>query len=90
MSANYLLAFGASFGFIALKAFQQLNVVHNAYLWVIPTSMLMASAEVYVVWNMAHYGMGWVVFWIGLGSGLGAVFSMWLHKRMVQNGKTSN
>ena len=75
-------AFLASFAFIALKAFQQLNVSHDQYWWVVPTSMLMAICEVWVIYNVAHSGWGWIVVWIGLGSGLGAVLAMWLHKRL--------
>jgi len=82
----YTLAFLASFAFIALKAFQQLNVVHGAYWWVLPTSMLMAVFEVFVVWNMATNGIGWIVLPIGLGSGLGSIFSMWLHAQIVKKG----
>lgn len=78
----HLTAFFASFVFILLKATQQLNVVHNQYLLVVPTSMLMAACEVWVVFNMAHQGWGWLVLTIGLGSGLGAVTAMWLHKRI--------
>ena len=44
-----LIAFCASFVFIFLKAFQQLNVVHKQYLLVIPTSMAMSVCEIGVV-----------------------------------------
>lgn len=79
---TYLLAFGAAFVFIFLKAFQQLNVVHKQYLMVMPTSMFMAVCEVYVIATTAQNGWGWLVLWIGLGSGLGAMASMYLHGRM--------
>jgi len=79
---TYVLAFLASFAFIALKAGQQLNVVHDKFLWVVPTSMLMAVCEVSVIANIARAGWGWIVLPIGLGSGLGAVFAMYLHRRM--------
>lgn len=82
MTIAYTLAFGSSFLFIFLKAFQQLNVVHSAYLMVVPTSLLMAVCEVYVVVAAAHNGWGWIVLPIGLGSGLGAVCAMYLHERM--------
>ncbi len=76
------LAFLSSFCFVALKAFQQLNVVHKQYWWIMPTSMLMAVCEVYVVAQVAVNGFGWIVFWIGLGAGLGAMSSMWLHGKV--------
>lgn len=78
----YSLAFVASFVFIFLKAFQQLNVVHKQYLWVLPTSMLMAVCEVYVIATTAQTGWGWLVLWVGLGSGLGAIASMYTHGRL--------
>lgn len=78
----YLLAFVAAFVFIFLKAFQQLNVVHKQYLWILPTSMLMAVCEVYVIVATASNGWGWIVLVIGLGSGLGALTSMWVHGRI--------
>jgi hypothetical protein len=79
---NYGLAFVAAFIFIFLKAFQQLNVVHKQYLLVMPTSMLMAACEVYVVVATARNGWGWIVLAIGLGSGLGAICSMWVHQKV--------
>lgn len=75
----YLLAFASSFIFVALKATQQLNVVHKQYAWVLPTSMAMAAAEVYIISQAAINGWGLIVLFIGCGSGLGAMASMWLH-----------
>lgn len=79
---TYLLAFAAAFVFIFLKAWQQLNVVHKQYLWILPTSMSMAVCEVYVIATTAQNGWGWIVLAVGLGSGLGAMASMWLHERV--------
>lgn len=83
MTYTLLFAGAASFVFIALKAFQQLNVVHDQYLLVFPTSLLMAACEVFVIANIAMHGWS-IPLWlaVGIGSGAGACFSMWLHKRM--------
>ncbi|MCY0910862.1 MULTISPECIES: hypothetical protein [Massilia] len=81
---TWLIAFCAAFVFIFLKAFQQLNVMHKQYLLVLPTSMLMAACEVYVIATTARNGYGWIVLAIGLGSGLGAMASMWLHSRITK------
>ena len=82
----YILAFISSFGFVFLKSFQQLNVVKKAYMLIVPTSMLMAVAEVYIVATTARNGWQWVlVFLIGLGSGLGSVSATWLHSRYVKD-----
>lgn len=79
------LLFASSYIFIFLKAFQQLNVVHDKYWWVVPTSMSMAFCEVYIIASLAMEGFNIpVVLAVGLGSGLGAVTSMWIHKRAVR------
>lgn len=80
----YFMGFMASFWFVFLKAFQQLNVVKYAYVWVVPTSAMMAVCEVFVVSNYAKYGFGWMVACIGVGSGLGVICSMWIHRRFIK------
>ena len=83
MTITFLAAFAASFLFIGLKAWQQLNVVHDQYWLVVPTSIAMAVCEVYVIANIAKFGWHFtLVMVIGFGSGLGCVCSMWLHKRV--------
>ena len=84
----YLAAvlFCASFVFIFLKSWQQLNVVHYQLWWIVPTSFAMAAAEVVTVFNMAHNGFGWVILPIGLGSGLGSLVSTVMHKRIRKHG----
>lgn len=76
---TYALAFVASFAFIFLKAFQQLNVVHRQYAWVVPTSMAMSACEVAVIAMVAKQGWGWLVLFTGFGAGLGCVGAMFLH-----------
>lgn len=79
------MAFLASFGFIALRAFQQRNVAFDNYWWIVPTSLLMAATEVYVVANIAARGYHLpLVLTIGAGSGLGALTAALLHKRFVK------
>lgn len=77
---TYALAFVASFVFIFLKAFQQLNVVHKQYWLVIPTSMLMSMCEIGIVALVVKQGWGWLVLFTGAGGGIGCVCAMWLHK----------
>ena len=75
---------GANFGFIFLKAFQQLNVTKGHYWWVMPTSFMMAIGEVYVVFNVAQNGFTLsTILSCGLGGGLGAICSMFVHKKLV-------
>jgi hypothetical protein len=72
----------ANFVFIALKAFQQLNVVHGEKLLVFITSHLMALAEVFLVVSYAQKGAVWpLILTVGLSAGLGAVFAMVARER---------
>jgi hypothetical protein len=78
-----VLTFFASFAFIFLKAFQQRNVAFDHHAWIVPTSMLMALVEVYVIANVAAKGFSIaLVLAIGIGSGLGALSAAVTHKRM--------
>lgn len=75
----------ANFIFIALKATQQLNVVHGDYKLVFLTSNLMAFTEVYLVASYARNGAALpVILTVGLSGGLGCVCSMWLRKRLLK------
>lgn len=79
----YALAFVASFAFVFLRAFQQLNVVKGNRVLVIPTSLCMAGCEVFTVASIARSGWGWIVLPVGLGAGIGCLCAMYVHKRFV-------
>jgi hypothetical protein len=84
---KYILAFISSFAFVGLKSTQQLNVVHKEYWWILPTSLLMAACEVYIVSTVARNGWGWLVLAIGSGAGLGAMLATFLHGKFIQRSK---
>ena len=74
----------ANFVFIFLKAFQQRNVAHAHYSLIIPTTIAMAFAEVYVVSVIADHGFSIpMVLAVGLGGGIGALVSVWTHTKFV-------
>lgn len=79
---GYLLLFVTSIIFIALRAFQQLNVQHDRYWWVPITSSSMAVVEVLSITNVVHLGTVWAAIPMGLGSAIGCLGSMWLHARL--------
>lgn len=79
---TYALAFLASYVFVALKSFQQLNVAKGNYPWVLPTSFAMAACEVYTVAAVVLTGWGWIIAPIGLGGGLGAISAMLVHRKL--------
>ena len=81
----YFVAFIGSFGYVGLKSIQQLNVVHRNYAWIVPVSMFMAAIEVFVVASVAKFGWGWLVFWVGLGSGLGSLCATWAHSKFTKS-----
>lgn len=78
----YVVACVASFAHIALKAFQQLNVVHDHYWWVPPISLMMAACEVTIVTSIVKAPDVGTVLALGVGGGAGALLAMWLHKKL--------
>ena len=78
----FIAQFLASFLYVGLKSTQQYNVIYYRVFMVIPVSFAMAFCEVYVVHNVIVQGMGWIVIPIGMGSGLGCLSSMWLHRNL--------
>ena len=73
-------AFLVSLSYIALKAYQQLNVMHGEYKLMLPISFLMALCEVTVVAFVVKTSL-WILIPIGLGGGLGCMASTYLHSK---------
>lgn len=67
-----------------MKSFQQLNVVHDAYSLVLPTSLGLSVTEVYIIAIVATTGFGWIILPIAIGAGFGCMTSMFLHKRILR------
>jgi len=90
MISIYASSAGASFIYVGLKAMQQLNVVHHQVTWVLPVSIGLGLCEVFIVGVIAVAAVQAVGFWamallgvsLGLGGGIGAIFSMCIHKRL--------
>ena len=78
----YITLFFTSLTFIALRAFQQLNVQHDRYLWVPPTTACMAVVEVLTITTVVKSGTLYAAVPMALGGVLGCWFSMYLHRRM--------
>ena len=83
----YFVTFMSSFCYIFTKSFQQSNVTHKQYKWILPTSMIMAGMEVFMVSVMAKHGVGVLVFFVGFGGGLGSIAATYLHDRMLHRDK---
>lgn len=67
---------------IFLKAFQQQNVTHERYMWVMPTSFMLALFELGVILAAVKLGTLWAFVALGLGAGFGTICAMKLHKWM--------
>ena len=73
----------AMFIFVLLKATQQRNVAFLHYGPVLPTSVLMAVTEVFVIASVVRIGYDpALVLSVGIGGGLGAILGMYLHNRI--------
>lgn len=85
-----LLLFSVTFAFIFLRAFQQLNVVHDKFWAVVPTSMFMSICDFTVIGLVAaNHENPALIIPMGLGGGLGCMASMWSHKRTVRRKELS-
>ncbi len=90
---QFLMVTGAYFIYVAAKAMQQLNVVHDYKRLIPAVSVVMAVCDVVVMGNIAVeavdmdlWGLGLVVVAMVLGGSTGSLVSMALHKRMRKNG----
>lgn len=78
----FFLAGITSFAYVFLRALQQLNVVHNQYWWVVPTSIAMGICDVYLVLTIVKAETLWIGLTNGIGAGSGAILAMIFHRRI--------
>jgi len=91
MIIEALILGAAYFCFVFFKAFQQRNVAHLHYYWIMPVSFALSFTDVMVMALVAHKtvtsGLSMELVWIGIaiatGGGLGAMTSMKLHERFL-------
>jgi hypothetical protein len=68
---------------VALRAFQNQNVIHGNYKLAAVTSYGIAIGEITLIINVIN--IGWAsVFWVGTGGVIGVCTAMYLHRRFVQ------
>jgi len=85
MITQMLAMFTAVFGYVFVRAFQQRNVAHAHYWWIVPTSYAMAALDVFIVVFISK--QGWhlpIVMANGTGGCCGALAGVYLHKRWVK------
>lgn len=86
---QFLMVLLAYFLFVAAKATQQLNVVHDCKRLIPAVSVIMAVCDVFVMGNIAIeavsmdlWGLGTVVVAMAIGGSVGSIIAMEWHKRM--------
>ena len=80
---SYAVLFAISFCLVSIKAFQQLNVVHSRYIYIIPISYAFMAMEVLLINKVVNYDNFWLtVLAAGTGGGLGCILSMRIDQRI--------
>jgi hypothetical protein len=79
-----ILVFAGQFLNVFVRAFQQRNVAHLHYKWVMPTSAVFALGDMVVILSVVAVGPS-LTTWLALamGGGLGCLLSMKTHERLV-------
>ena len=72
----------ATAGHVGLRSLQQLNVVHERFLWILPTSLGIAAAEVVLIVRVAHGGGGLLATALpmAVGGAAGCALAMVAHR----------
>ena len=93
MTSMFVLQFVALFALVFTRGFQQKNMQHDRYAWMIPTSMLFYGAEIVagtIIFSetIAAYQSGEVTvravgYWFfgSMGAGTGAICGGWTHNK---------
>ena len=79
----YIGLFFVTLTYVFLRAFQQKNVQHSKYLWMIPVSYGMGFCDVYIISTIAKDGhvLWMTALFMGTGGALGAIGATYLHNR---------
>lgn len=78
----FIISAFATFAYVFLRSLQQLNVVHNQYAWVVPTSVAMCTIDVGVILLIVKADSILLGVTNGFGAGFGALSGMWLHNKL--------
>lgn len=78
----YGVMFVNSLAFIGLRAFQQLNVSHDRFWWIPPTSLGMAVCEIVTITKVVQQGTLWAAVPMAAGAVLGSWAAMLMHRKL--------
>jgi hypothetical protein len=72
-----------TFVYVFLRAFQQKNVMHSNYKWMVPTSYGMGVCDVYLIVSIANgnHVLYMAALAMGTGGAAGSVMATYLHNR---------
>jgi len=81
----YFALFATTLVYVFLRAFQQKNVMHSKYAWMVPVSYGMGFCDVYIISTIAA---GDHVLWVtalamGTGGTIGSISATYLHNRWI-------
>lgn len=76
----FVYAFIATFLYVALRAFQQLNVTHYEWRRILPTSILMGIGDVVLILLIVKTNTVWLGVTNGIAGALGCFAAMNLNK----------
>lgn len=81
---QYFGIFFAAFAYVWLRAFQQRNVAHANYAWIVPTSFGMGALDMFCIVSFAKAGWSWQLWFVyGSAGALGSLLAVYAHKRYV-------
>ncbi len=77
----HITAFLVTFIYVFLRVFQQRNVSHEEYWWMVGTSYLITAFEILNISLIVS--KGWILFpALGTGGAIGSILAVQLHKRL--------
>lgn len=77
----FLVSAAATFIYVGLRAFQQLNVMGGHYWRVLPTSLFMGIGDVVLVLLIVRTDTLWIGVTNGIAAGAGCCLAMYLNHR---------
>ena len=80
----FVYAFIATFFYVAIRAFQQLNVVHYEWGRVFPTSIVMGLVDVTLILLIVKTNSLWMGLTNGVAGALGCYAGMYVNKYLYE------
>lgn len=83
----FLYSFLATYAYVAIRAFQQLNVIHYEWGRVFPTSLLMGIGDVALILLIVRIDSLWLGVTNGVAGAAGCYTAMYINKYLYERGK---